>query len=212
MPTRGSPNGPGHTPPQPGRDRPEWVVAINRNTWSQWPGASTIRQRSGCLRRYDEARSVKNSSAMGSRRRVCSSPVAFKCIEQCCTGLPQTGRQTQMAFVTSPRSFAGWGSLDTALLGVFGERSRCFAGRCPVGCLRRALLQRRSRSLLALLCSRNPRRPRVCRPWTRTWVLRSPTDGRPLTLPDTLPRALPGRDLRASRRWRRIQQPWLRWR
>ena len=26
---------PVYTPPQPGRDRPEWVVAINRNAWSQ---------------------------------------------------------------------------------------------------------------------------------------------------------------------------------
>jgi hypothetical protein len=32
---RRSPNGAGHTRPQPGRDRPEWVVAINRNAWSQ---------------------------------------------------------------------------------------------------------------------------------------------------------------------------------
>jgi hypothetical protein len=28
---RRSPNGAGHTRPQPGRDPPEWVVAINRN-------------------------------------------------------------------------------------------------------------------------------------------------------------------------------------
>ena len=35
MPIRGSPNGARHTPPQPGRDRPEWVVAINRNARSQ---------------------------------------------------------------------------------------------------------------------------------------------------------------------------------
>ena len=35
MPIRRSPNGAGHTRPQPGRDRPEWVVAINRNAWSQ---------------------------------------------------------------------------------------------------------------------------------------------------------------------------------
>jgi hypothetical protein len=27
--------------PQAGRDRPEWVVAINRNAWSQSPGART---------------------------------------------------------------------------------------------------------------------------------------------------------------------------
>ena len=35
MPIRRSPNGARHTRPQPGRDRPEWVVAINRNAWSQ---------------------------------------------------------------------------------------------------------------------------------------------------------------------------------
>ena len=35
MPIRGSPNGASHTRPQPGRDRSEQVVAINRNRWSQ---------------------------------------------------------------------------------------------------------------------------------------------------------------------------------
>jgi hypothetical protein len=35
MPIRGSPNGARHARPQAGRDRPEWVVAINRNAWSQ---------------------------------------------------------------------------------------------------------------------------------------------------------------------------------
>src|SRR5947209_5834569 len=35
MPIRGSPNGAYHPHPQAGRDRPEWVVAINRNAWSQ---------------------------------------------------------------------------------------------------------------------------------------------------------------------------------
>ena len=35
MPIRRSPNGAHHPRPQPGRDRPEWVVAINRNDWSQ---------------------------------------------------------------------------------------------------------------------------------------------------------------------------------
>ena len=35
MPIRGSPNGARHPRPQAGRDRPEWVVAINRNGWSQ---------------------------------------------------------------------------------------------------------------------------------------------------------------------------------
>ena len=35
MPIRRSPNGAHHPHPQAGRDRPEWVVAINRNAWSQ---------------------------------------------------------------------------------------------------------------------------------------------------------------------------------
>jgi hypothetical protein len=32
---RRSPNGDYHPRPQAGRDCPEWVVAINRNAWSQ---------------------------------------------------------------------------------------------------------------------------------------------------------------------------------
>jgi hypothetical protein len=39
MPIRGSPNGAPHPRPQAGRDRPEQVVAINRNAWSQSSGA-----------------------------------------------------------------------------------------------------------------------------------------------------------------------------
>ena len=35
MPIRGSPNGAVYLRPQAGRDRPESVVAINRNAWSQ---------------------------------------------------------------------------------------------------------------------------------------------------------------------------------
>jgi hypothetical protein len=35
LPIRRSPNGVRHTRPQPGRDRPEWVVAIKWNEWSQ---------------------------------------------------------------------------------------------------------------------------------------------------------------------------------
>jgi hypothetical protein len=35
IPIRRSPNGAGDTRPQPGRDRPERAVAINRNAWSQ---------------------------------------------------------------------------------------------------------------------------------------------------------------------------------
>ena len=52
MPIRRSPNGAGHTRPQPGRDRPEWVVAINRNAWSQSIGIGGRNQpvRAGALR------------------------------------------------------------------------------------------------------------------------------------------------------------------
>ena len=38
MPIRRSPNGARHVRPQPGRNRPEWVVAINWNAWSQSVG------------------------------------------------------------------------------------------------------------------------------------------------------------------------------
>ena len=40
MQIRGLSNGLRHTRPQAGRDRPEWVVAINRNAWSQSIGIS----------------------------------------------------------------------------------------------------------------------------------------------------------------------------
>ena len=40
MPIRGSPNGAPHPRPQAGRDRPEQVVAINRNDWSQSIGTA----------------------------------------------------------------------------------------------------------------------------------------------------------------------------
>jgi len=40
MPIRRSPNSAGHTPPQPGRDRPERVAATHRNSSSQSIGIS----------------------------------------------------------------------------------------------------------------------------------------------------------------------------
>ena len=46
MPIRGSPNGAHHPRPQAGRDRPEWLVAINRNAWSQSIGISEASNRS----------------------------------------------------------------------------------------------------------------------------------------------------------------------
>jgi hypothetical protein len=52
MPIRRSPNGVRHVRPQPGRDRPEWVVAINRNAWSQSVGTGGRNHpvRSFCIR------------------------------------------------------------------------------------------------------------------------------------------------------------------
>ena len=40
VPIRGSPNGARYPRPQPSRDRPESVVAINRNAWSQSIGTA----------------------------------------------------------------------------------------------------------------------------------------------------------------------------
>ena len=54
MPIRGSPNGASHTRPQPGRDRSEQVVAINRNRWSQSIGTGG-RDQSECARHLGEA-------------------------------------------------------------------------------------------------------------------------------------------------------------
>ena len=59
MPIRRSPNEARHTPPQPGRDRPEQVVAINRNAWSQSIGISGRNQSVRALesiepRRFDD--------------------------------------------------------------------------------------------------------------------------------------------------------------
>jgi len=42
MPIRGSPNGAVHTRPQPGRDRSQQVVAIDRNQWSWSAGARSL--------------------------------------------------------------------------------------------------------------------------------------------------------------------------
>ena len=60
MPIRGSPNGAYHPHPQAGRDRPEWVVAINRNAWSQSIGIAgrnhPVRATAGHLRPPDDTR------------------------------------------------------------------------------------------------------------------------------------------------------------
>ena len=61
MPIRGSPNGAGYLRPQAGRDRPESVVAINRNGWSQSIGMAGRDRpvRAGTVRRHrDVGKSV----------------------------------------------------------------------------------------------------------------------------------------------------------
>jgi hypothetical protein len=60
MPIRRSPNSAGHTRPQPGRDPPEWVVAINRNAWSQSIGI-------GGRNQPVRAQTVLGTTFLGSR-------------------------------------------------------------------------------------------------------------------------------------------------
>jgi hypothetical protein len=60
MPIRGSPNGAYHPHPQAGRDRPEWVVAINRNAWSQSIG---IGGRNHPVRAVSGGSGVRNSGS-----------------------------------------------------------------------------------------------------------------------------------------------------
>ncbi len=64
MPIRRSPNGARHTRPQAGRDRPEWVVAINRNAWSQSIGTAGRDQseRPVAIARYAHSVSKHGSS------------------------------------------------------------------------------------------------------------------------------------------------------
>ena len=63
MPIRGSPNGAYHPHPQAGRDRPEWVVAINRNAWSQSIGIAgrnhPVRAHPGVFTGF-EAEAIRN--------------------------------------------------------------------------------------------------------------------------------------------------------
>jgi len=60
MPIRGSPNGATHTRPQPGRDRSEQVVAINRNRWSQSIGTGG-RDQSECAHTVQNVRNLASN-------------------------------------------------------------------------------------------------------------------------------------------------------
>ncbi len=76
MPIRGSPNGAGYLRPQAGRDRPESVVAINRNGWSQSIGMAgrdrPVRAGKDCRCRIAvhsaprKARSMRGNTATGT--------------------------------------------------------------------------------------------------------------------------------------------------
>ena len=74
MPIRGSPNGAYHLRPQAGRDRPEWVVAINRNRWSHSIGISGRNQpvRAVCSMRISQ----RGPRRMGAGRLSGSLPIA----------------------------------------------------------------------------------------------------------------------------------------
>ena len=64
MPIRRSPNGAGHTRPQPGRDRPEWVVAINRNARSQSIGIGGRNQPVRAINLISNIRNVSEVAAI----------------------------------------------------------------------------------------------------------------------------------------------------
>jgi hypothetical protein len=59
MPIRGSPNGANYLRPQAGRDRPESVVAINRNGWSRSIGMAG---RDRPVRAHPTSRSIEQIS------------------------------------------------------------------------------------------------------------------------------------------------------
>ena len=72
MPSRGSPNGPPHTCPQPnraGRDRPEQVVVIDWNGWSSSIGTGgrhhPVRTRDLAVLRHGDRTAKKRSTLDG---------------------------------------------------------------------------------------------------------------------------------------------------
>jgi hypothetical protein len=74
MPIRGSPNGARHPRPQAGRDRPEWVVAINRNAWSQSIGIAgrdrPVRARGSAGRAADKVGAFVGKDRKANKERV----------------------------------------------------------------------------------------------------------------------------------------------
>jgi len=89
MTIRRSPNGAGYTRPQPGRDRSEQVVAINRNQWSQSIGAR--RHGTACRASRSSARSTSgprpdwliSGGESGAKRRH-SDPAWFRFLREKC--------------------------------------------------------------------------------------------------------------------------------
>jgi hypothetical protein len=82
MPIRGSPNGARHPHPQAGRDRPEPMVAINRNAWSKSIGIDgrdrSVRALKTSWDRF-QGRSGSSQRAQGSKEmKHAISPLCFQ--------------------------------------------------------------------------------------------------------------------------------------
>jgi hypothetical protein len=138
MPIRGSPNGAGYLRPQAGRDRPESVVAINRNAWSQAIGMAgrnrpvRARCRRAIVSRCSSILTKCRSSAQTHSRRY--------------SARHENSPPFLLPLINSPRSSPiGCGQL----LSVTPARWWCFASAPRMRrCLRRSL--RSARSTLAL--------------------------------------------------------------
>ncbi len=86
MPIRRSPNGARHVRPQPGRNRPERVVAVNRNAWSQSVGIGgrnhPVRARSARSGRKPASRdagSTRLQTCWPSCRRASNRKPSVRC-------------------------------------------------------------------------------------------------------------------------------------
>ena len=100
MPIRGSPNGAGYLRPQAGRDRPESVVAINRNALSQSigmagrdrpvraaqsRGAIDAHMTMRCLRR--RLKPMPRAASINAQRNIRRANVLTKFISDCRSSL-----------------------------------------------------------------------------------------------------------------------------
>ncbi len=110
MPIRRSPNSADHTRPQPGRDHPEWVVAINRNRWSHSIGISgrnqPVRAPSLCVLNGDYTVRICRVDSTATRERVgrncLSSSSRFVSPPAVCEERPVTFPLGRTRLATSP--------------------------------------------------------------------------------------------------------------